>query len=188
MQRLQCFILALASLVVNSVYAGNLPPRYSAAVVGLAVANGATDVLTLKPSGSKKIRLKNIEVSGINSAGTSTVDLVLIKRSTLDVGGTSTVLTSIPHDSHYPAAEGIVTTWTANPSSLGTTTGKLRARKLTIAQQNQVNASNLPVLANFAQDDDTYVAQGTEEISLNWNGQTGASGAALDITVLWSEE
>jgi len=98
-------------------------PTYSAAIGALVTAGAATDIFTITGSATKTIRITRIRIGGNSTTATWHIFLG-IKRSTANTGGTSTVLTRVPHDSLNAAATATIRAYTANPT-LGTTVGTL---------------------------------------------------------------
>ncbi len=97
----------------------------------LAVASGATDFLTIVGSSTKKIEVLKITLGGLATALT-VADIVLLKRSTANSGGTSTAPTAVPLDSNDIAASAAVKAYTANPATLGTLVGNILSRKVVL--------------------------------------------------------
>ena len=101
-------------------------PEYQYPVYSIGLnfntASGATDVLVISPDStpSKIIGVRRILLSA-TIASTAADQLVkLIRRITLDTGGTSTVPTGVPRDSGHAAATAVLAAYTANPAALGT--------------------------------------------------------------------
>lgn len=161
-------------------------PTYSASFTGLIPAQNATDLLAIQSvSATKVIHVKRISVSGI-STGTSTVDVVFLKRTTLNAGGTSTVATNVSYDSTDAAATAVIRGYTANPT-LGTLGGSVLVRKVTLPASAS-GILQVPLILDFAiQGDRSFTLQGTEQGSINWNAQV-VVGQSLDIDVTWTEE
>lgn len=157
-------------------------PTYDAAVAGLVPAAAATDIACLS-AGAKRATAVHITLSGTATAAT-VADVVLIKRSTLNTGGTSAVATSVPRDSRSPAGTATLTTWTVNPAALGTAVGSADAQKVTLVTTAAVG----PYLSdNGTITTQAYTIQGTEALCLNWNGQT-IGGNNVDVHFVWTEQ
>ena len=63
----------------------------SAAKIGLVPASSATDVFTITGSATKTVRVTRIEITATTTAATpAALDVLLLKRSTANSGGTST--------------------------------------------------------------------------------------------------
>jgi hypothetical protein len=156
---------------------------YSATIVGLSTANNATDIFTLTGSASKTIKVKNIAISGTRTSATAT-DILLVKRSTANTGGTSTTPAPVPLDSSSTAATAVVRAYTTNPT-LGTAVGTVKAVKLFMP-----TTSGSPVLLDWRSGDfaQPVTLRGTAEVlSVNLNATT-VGGASFNIFIEWIEE
>ena len=105
---------------------------YRAADVNIA-NTGAGDVFCLAGSATKTVRLSRIHVSATASSAI-VVNVSVIKRSTLDTGGTPVAETEVPLDSGNPAATATATGYTVSPTA-GTAVGPIDARKVAIGVQ-----------------------------------------------------
>lgn len=92
-------------------------------------ASSPTDVLTVTP-GSANLEILECWISMYaDNGGGTTVNYAVygIKRSTADSGGTSATVTGVSASSDDAAYGCTVRTYSANPSSLGTTVGQVAA-------------------------------------------------------------
>lgn len=157
---------------------------YSTSAI-FAAAASATDVFTITGSVSKTIRVTRIAITGTQTTG-AVRDVLIIKRSTANTGGTSATPTIAPHDSNSSAATAVVRNYTANPSGLGTSVGTIRSAKVLIGAATALpgefisewgpRSSQAPVLRGT-----------TQVLSVNLNGVTSA-GNSLSINIEWTEE
>jgi hypothetical protein len=183
------FALALLAPAQAQFQPQGVTPKstYGASAVGLVTAASATDIMTLRGSASKTIVVTFVECTGIaTTAGTA--DLALIKRTTANTGGTSTNPAVTQFDSKNPAGTGVVTTYTANPATLGTSSGVAAVKKLNLP----LVASTLAQPATWSMTDYPYtqpiILRGVgESLAINGNGATLAAGAAVDCTFNWIE-
>lgn len=160
---------------------------YSAAITGLAVAAAATDIFTLTGSATKTIKVRAVHVSATRTADAKT-DLVMLKRSTANSGGTSTTPTRVPHDSTNTAATGVVNAYTANPV-VGTLVGIIRSRKqyIPVAASSALESEASYVFGS-AESTQGITLRGTGEVfAVNLNGQT-ITGPSFDMSIEWTEE
>ena len=160
---------------------------YKACILGLASAVTATDIFTISGSSTKIIKLRDIQVTGLQSLA-STIDMVVIKRSTPDSGGTSTTITAVPVNSNNAAATAVIKAYTANPT-LGTLIGNMIATKIFVSDNSKsftapsdktllnVNPLWQPITLNNA----------NETIAINLNGVT-VTGSSFDISIIWTEQ
>lgn len=158
---------------------------YSASAVAFAMATSPTDIFTITGSASKVIRVTRIAVTGTQSSGAMR-DVLLIKRSAANTGGTSATPTMVPHDSTSSAATATVRNYTANPSGLGSAVGTMRAEKFFLAGTATVAGS---LIADFGpRYGQSIVLRGTTEVlAVNMNG-VSSSGSSMTITIEWTEE
>lgn len=159
---------------------------YSAAVVDITVANVATDIFTIQGSATKKIKIVHISINGIQQ-NISKVTVLLVKRSTLNTGGTSTDRTAVPHSSLNAAATGIVKAYTANPT-VGNLVGTIQAEKVTFGSANGSNISDADLIFEFgrAPEQEIILENQNELLAVNLNGQT-LSGNLLTLDIRWTE-
>jgi hypothetical protein len=132
------------------------------------------------------IRVKRVAVSGRNTAGQS-LDVTLIKRSTLDSGGTAAGLTAVSHDSLDPAASATATSWTTVPVTPGTSVGLVRAKQMTISGTGVLTPVGIEWDFSTANDKAAVLRNANEGLYLNLPAAP-ASTATLNIFLEWSEE
>ena len=162
---------------------------YSASNGPFTVAASPTDVFTITGSATKVVRIRQIYFSA-SATNASSANFFLIKRSTANTGGTSTVRPAVPSDSDDGAATAEVRTYTANPT-LGTAVGTLRSYKLVVPQNTPLgSASNGPLneiyFGNNSQK--AITLRGTSEVlALNMNGVT-LTGNSFCVFIEWTEE
>jgi hypothetical protein len=170
----------------------NAPATYYASVVALATAGAATDFFTISASSTNKVKIKYISISAGGSS-TGQQDFVLVKRSTLDTGGTSSTVTAVPSDSGDAAATASVKSYTVNPT-LGTLVGNVRSEHCVVGQTGGGSgaSSKITIAWDFSVQSGAYkppiLASGsTEQYCINLNSGTIA-GAAVDVSIMWTEE
>jgi hypothetical protein len=159
---------------------------YSAGVSGFIPPAAATDVFTITGSGTKTIRITKVTISCTTSAGSGiAINCSLIKRSTADSGGTSSVVTNVPHDSTNAAATAVVRSYTANPT-LGTTVGNIRTIRFQI---NSAGTTSNELQAEFGtRPSQSIVLRGTsEQLTVNFGAAT-ITNPICSIAVEWTEE
>lgn len=162
---------------------------YSASFSGTVPAAATTDLLTIQGSASKTIKVFAVGFSCTTTSGSGfTSSLTIVKRSSVNTGGTSSTLTNVPLDSANAAATAVVKSYTANPSALGTSLGAVDARRYSIFT---VNNNGIPsVLDAFSYGmlaTEPLVLRGTSEFAcLNLGGITITSPVASGF-VKWVE-
>ena len=184
------------SLQVNNSFEGDsLPVRiktglistYGAAIAGFTYAANGTDIFTITGSDTKTIKIKHLSVDGTQT-NTGARAVSLIKRSSQNTGGTSTVLTNVPYDSINPTSTAVVRYYTVNPTTLGTSLGALHVEKLIVGSANSADSDALvfsTVDASTSQD--ITLRSSSEVLAINMNGVT-STGNSMNIDIMWTEE
>ena len=149
-------------------------------------AASATDILEIKASGTKTITIQVVEVYAFATAAT-VQPIDLLRRSTLNTGGTRTAVTAIKHEEADAAATAAVNFYTANPTT-GTLVGKLRAMPVYFAAaagtaEYQVKKFNLGELNKPL----VLAQNSTQSFVLNIRGST-PSGAVIAVNITITEE
>ena len=178
------WVSSYSSDSINAVPVDGSKITYSASVVGLAAALTATDIFTLTGSATKIIRIVSIRLSATQTT-TTTNNILLIKRSTVNSLGISSASTAVPHDSASIAASATCLSYTANPT-LGNSIGLIRVRKLYIAT---TSSSVDECIWEFGdRPSQAVVLRGTlQSLAINLNGTT-VLGSSFNISIEWTEE
>lgn len=173
-------------LIVASAPLDSYKATYSSAATGLVPAVLPTDVVTIAGSASKTVRITRISVTLTTTAGSGIgLNILLIKRSALDTGGTSATQTNVPHDSSSAASGATIKSYTANPTGLGAAVGTVRTIRYAVASSNSIiiaewDFGNRPSKA--------IVLRGTSEnLAINANA-TSITGGIMDVDIEWTEE
>lgn len=159
---------------------------YGSTRQAFAPASSATDIAQLCGSSSKLIRVTKITFGGRATAVTSG-DLILVKRSTANTGGTSTTPTKVPYDASAGAAAATFTAYTANPT-LGTSLGSVLSQQFTLANLT-TGLGNSDIVWTFGDRPATalILRAATQCVSLSL-GQATYSGGLVDVSFEWTEE
>lgn len=165
--------------------APSIKATYSFATLALSPASAATDIVTLTGSSTKVVRLVQLTVCGTATAP-STIDVVLVERSTANSGGTSSAPTMVSLDTGDAAATAAVAAYTANPT-VGSLVGNIRGRKLNLATTSG-GAGCLIFDFSTRNGKGPILRDALHTIALNLNGASIPAGAALDIDAEWTEE
>ena len=157
---------------------------YSVVIRNLTIASLATDFISISGSATKTIKINEIQFSATASSA-QVKDLIILKRKTLNTGGTSTFCNPIALDSNSPVCTAIIKAYTVNPTTLGTLIGEVRVAKY------QFNSSNsLPdyIEYKFNENNNQHLTlRGlNESVSLNLNAQT-VNGANVDCYIEFDE-
>lgn len=176
-----------SALLVTTVPGNPTVATYSASANFTVAALLATDIFTILGSGTKTIQVRRITVSGINTANTNAL-INIIKRSTADSGGTSTVLTNVPQDSNNAAATATVRSYTVNPT-LGTAVGTVDSQYIFFPALASSNVSNVREFDYGVFRDQAIYLRGTsEQLVVNAGGVTLGGTTLVSIKVEWTEE
>jgi hypothetical protein len=169
---------------INAVPVDGAKTTFSAGVAGITVAATPTDVFTITGSATKTIRVTLIAIDGTETTATQR-NVLLIKRSSANSGGTSTTLADVSHDSTNAAGTATVRYYTANPT-LGTTVGTMRASRLYVGTTTSVSDE---VVWDFGdRPAQAIVLRGTGDVlAVNLGGVTSA-GNSFNMYIEWTEE
>ena len=159
---------------------------YSASVVGFTPAATATDFFAITGSATKTVRVTHLQISGVATSGVA-VDVVVLKRSTANTGGTPSAVTAVPNDSANGAATASVVTYGANPTT-GTLVGNVRSAKVGIGTSTSVNITEQPWQFGIFNGQAIVLRGVNEVLAMNWNGAAVGAGMSLDIDIEWTEE
>jgi len=168
---------------------------YSFAKLGLVPAASPTDIFTITGSATKIVRVTHIEMNGISSAAVNTpIDVLLLRRSTADTGGTSTGSpTAVQHDTNDAAVTATVLAYTANPTT-GTLVGTaIRNLKLWLGL-SPPTVTDFPEGNTIVWDFGNRPGEGivlrgiAQVLAINLNGVTTPAGCSLNISVELTEE
>lgn len=165
--------------------AGGYKNTYSAAIANVAMATSPTDVFTLIGSASKLVRVLRVGFSALQTTAAGR-DVLLIKRSTANSGGTSTTPTVVSYDSTQISGTAVARSYTANPASLGTAVGTIFARKTLVGALTGAADS---LIIEFGNNCGKHVIlRGVAEtLAINLNS-VSSSGGVFSIFIEWTEE
>jgi hypothetical protein len=161
-------------------------PTYSACLVGLVAAATPTDIATLTGSASKTIYPKRILISGTQTTA-AVRDILLVKRSTADTGGTTVPTTAVAWDSRNAPATAVVVGYTANPTALGAAVGNLEAKRVLVPTATGQAELWVIDFATLRTTQPVALIGVAQQLAINLNGITSA-GNNFDITIEWTEE
>jgi hypothetical protein len=146
--------------------------RYAAGPI-TTFAVTPTDWVVINPSASKNVSVTKISVCGTASVPT-TLDVLLIKRSTADTAGTSSLSVAVNISGTNVVATGGVTTYTANPT-LGTFVGNIDAKKLNVGPSGTAGC----LLFDYT----TVLLRGSGQLAINLAGATMPGSTSLSYMV-----
>lgn len=157
---------------------------YTASILGLVPAASATDIFEIIGSATKTIKVRRIRVTG-NRTTSASHDTVLLRRSTLNSGGTFTNPVSVRHDTNNSLATAVVKAYTANPT-LGTLIGNLSADKQFLNNSATGSSDVRDYVLTESGAQPIFLRGVNESVSINLNGATIAGGL-FDIWAEWTE-
>lgn len=180
----QALVVALSP---NSPMPANaLAATYAAAVNGLALAATATDIFTISGSATKTIRIAKISINGIQTTA-SQVGIVLLRRSTANVGGTLTAPAMVSHDSLNAAATAVIAAYTANATTLGTLVGNIFSERLFVpGAATATDAQGISLMFGDAGEQPPTLRGTAQVIAVNLAGVSVVGGSA-NISIEWTE-
>ena len=163
-------------------------PTFRYTAVDITPVATATDVLVLKGSATKTIRVTRAGILGTATAA-AIYDLYLTKRTAVNTGGTSTAPTPSQSDSSDAAATATLALYTANPSALGTGV-TLEASKVYLpAGATPAGAGTQREFTFGNRNDKAPVLRGVaESITFNFAGAAVPAGASLYLIIEWTED
>jgi hypothetical protein len=159
---------------------------YSASF-GISPATTATDIFTIGGSGSKTIRILQVEMWPSETTA-ALKQIFLVVRSSANSGGTSSAGVAVPFDSNSPAATAPITIYSANPTSLGALVGSIRSANMNIGPGTTTDPETL-VRWDFGNNSgQAVVLRGTSQfLAMNLNSIT-FTGGSIYVSVTWTEE
>lgn len=155
---------------------------YAAGVQNLTGVAG--DNLMLTGSANTTVRLKRISISSSATAA-QTINVNVIKRSSLDTGGASTLLASVPYDSVNFAAGAVVKYFTVAPTPGAQVGSLMRAAQIFIN-----TAGGTPGVTVFEFGDDIaqcVILRGANECACLNLGNAPTNSPNIGIDVEWTE-
>lgn len=161
---------------------------YAASFVGLSVPQtAAMDAVCLTGSSTRIIRVKHVEVSGTDATA-QIANVVLVKRSTANSGGTSTTATVAPLDSANSAATAVLRGYTAAPTS-GTSVGTVKAGTLVLNAATGTTSGLQGWVFNPQTLTQEVVLRGVaQQACVNIPAALTTAGASLNVSVMWTEQ
>ena len=161
---------------------------YSLGLLGIATAASPTDVIVMRGSATKLIRLRSIVINSATSGSNSSAPIAIIRRTAANTGGTATTPALGQHDTSDPVPTAVVSLYSANPSGLGASSGQpIHAGRVT-CPTSAVNLDRLTFQYAW-QNDKAIVLNGVNDfIAINFGGAAIAGTPTFDADLLWSEE
>jgi hypothetical protein len=157
-------------------------PTYAAAINVTNTGNG--DVMCIYGSATRTVFVTQVHMTGIASTAITIVE-GLVKRSSVESGGTPVAMTAVPFNSSNPAATAVATAYSVSPTP-GTSIGPIDNHFIGLG--NSTNTASLNEFeANYGNlSDQPVTLHGTSE-GLCVNIGAGGTGASYGIHVRWME-
>jgi hypothetical protein len=152
--------------------------RYASGPI-TAFSGTPTDWVTLTGSASKAaVNLTSLSICGTATAP-ATLDLLLIRRSSADAGGSSTPAVAANLNGTNVAATTSVLTYTVNPTTLGTAAGNVDVKKLNVGPAG--TAGCLFVEFGTRNTAPVSLRGATNQLAVNFNGAAPPAGLSLSF-------
>ena len=159
-------------------------PTYSATIANVTPAAAANDVCTITGSATTTVRIRRVIFSGRADA-VMTDPVGIVKRSAATTGGTSVLMTNVPHDSGSSAATAVTEYYTAN-GAIGAIVGAVADVYVQFA--NATTGLGSQYVFKFGELGSPLVLRGAaQQLAVNLGGLTYTSGS-IACTFEWTED
>ena len=149
------------------------------------MAASTTDFFTITGAANTKVKIESISIIG-EATNNNIPDVILLKRSTANSGGTSTTPTAVVHSSSDGAASAVVRAYTANPT-LGTLEGHIKNVDIFFSGTNTSPSQYFEFVFGDRASKAITLNSASEVLSFNLGGVTVA-GASVNVDITWTEE
>lgn len=174
---------------LNSVFtlvydASTMKKTYSASRGFYSTAATAQDICTLYGRAGQTVKVRRI-IIGLRSSSAGSDPVGIIKRSSIQIGGTAQTVTPVAYDSASAASTAVAEFYTANATTAGTFVGLLAEITVPVAPTSQVDRDYTYITGQLGS---PIVLRGAaESVSANLSGITLTAGAA-SCTFEWTED
>lgn len=172
-------------LRVSSVSTSGTVTTYSASNV-FVLAASATDVFTISGSATKTVKIYRVLFYLTATTG-SNATIVGVRRSSLNTGGTSSLLTGVANDTNNAAATAVVRSYTANPTALGTLVGNMFTFGVYVSGGGTIGSIPFSYLIDNPIVQPITLRGISQLFAVNMSAVTFAGNSAR-ATVIWTEE
>lgn len=173
---------------------------FSSAFFGLVPVTAGTDVVCIAGSATKAIRVQQIKIWGTAATAVQTLPLTLLRRVSVDTGGTAATTTANPgvttqiskREAGNGTATAVLISYTASPTIVDTAPTYIDSQLLTMPiVTSAVTAA--PVDFNFAKDAENLLQVPlltgvAAQLCVNIGGATITNAAAWNGSITWTEE
>jgi hypothetical protein len=173
---------------------------YSSAFVGLVPVTAGTDVICIAGSATKTVKLQSLKISGTTATAVQSLPVVMLKRVTVDTGGTAASTTANPgtttqimsRSATNAAASATLISYVANPTITDTAPTYLDAASLTMPVVTTA-AIIVPLVFDYARDNANLLQPPTltgaaMQICANIQGVTVTNASVWNGSLTWTEE
>jgi len=171
---------------------------YSAGFFGLVPVTAGTDVVCIAGSANKIVRVQRIQIWGTAATAPQAVPLQLVRRVSVDTGGTAASTTANPantiakRDANYGAATATLISYTASPTITDASPTYLDSQLLSMPVVTSVMPAG-PADFYYARDAENFLLQPTlvgaaAQICVSLGGATLTNAAAWNGSIVWTEE
>jgi hypothetical protein len=195
MRRLLCTVVLLLAGLPSAHGQQVGVPTYYGNVLNFTTADAATDVVCLEGAAGKVVKVNGAFFAGTVVSGTAaTINLLTLRRISLNVGGTSNVVVPASGNPTHGPALAKMKVWSVNPTTLGDTAAPpagFAFRRLRWDISSTISSpDSSPMIA--AQANNPYTSQpeirsATQAICLNYQPTPPAPPTTININLVWTE-
>lgn len=158
-----------------------------AGIFNLATPIGATDIVCLENPNGANISLVGVAVYGVGAAN-GMINVSVLRRSSLNSGGTSTLVTPTPSD-EQGISKAVLRCYTVNPTTLGAINGVFRQLQWDIttngSSADPSGAATLNFAAIIPPAGLPIIRSSGSAFCVSFNG--AAVAATLSVDCVWTE-
>lgn len=165
---------------------------YGATGTALAVVTGATDFACIAGAAGKVMRIQNIRVSGTVATASVSSPIVVMKRASLDTGGTAATGVALPVayalDSINAASAATLVSYTANPTINDTSPGIIDGGIVSFNLTTAVGQN--PLVFDYSGRlyyQAPTLRAATQQICLNAQATTFTNAVSATVSFRWTE-
>jgi hypothetical protein len=176
---------------------------YSSAFFGLVPVTAGTDIICIAGSATKTVRIQQINIFGSVATATQNLPVNLLRRATVDTGGTAATTTANPGVATQIASRdtgqalntsstATLISYTANPTITDTAPVYLDSQTLFLPLTTTASASS-PAQFSYYDATENLIQLPTlrgiaQQICVNIAGVTLTNAVTLNGSIIWTEE
>jgi hypothetical protein len=185
MKKLIAFLAAL-SLATPALAINDYTPTYSANITGITVPALATDLACFESAAGSTHRILRIDVNAHAPVTAVTASVRVELRSTLNTGGTSTVVVAGPYVSTNAASTATVRAYTAPPATTGTVVFVVDEADALLQPSAATTGGNIARF-DFTLAQPLTLSGATAAVCLAVPATSGFIGSVLEVTFVYSQ-